>query len=761
MFSPLRLGARGLAGLGLLLALPGRAQCPVAAGCTPGKASSALAAAYNMGIYSVSLGSLTNASGGYADGYRDYSCTPGLAAPVLPVSVPATISVKNGAAPENVRVWIDYNNNGAFGSDELVFSSDNKTLHAGSITPPATAPLGVPLRVRVAADYASGAVPTACSTPEFSQTEDYAVILAANTSKPAAAFVADAATTCSGQVQFSDRSTGGPTGWSWDFGDGTSSSLQNPSHLYAAAGTYQVKLTASNAAGSSVSAATAITYNPAVPVAAACPGLAATANCCNYGIVRVRLGTLDNASADGSAGYQDFSCPQRTNLTVGRTYSLIINTGGTNPHATRAWLDYNNDGAFAASELLGEALSASNPSFSLTVPAAAAVLGRPLRLRLVADGTDTNPQPCKAPTLGQVEDYTVTLVPNTSPPTAAFTSNYVAGACPSPAGTYTLTDQSTDAPTSWRWSFSPNAGVTFVGGTSAASASPQVAFSTPGYYSVTLTVTNANGSNTLTRPNYLLVQLPCRTYCAASGGYGSGSASSFWITSVLVSGVPGATGFNNGTANAAGGYAFYATPSINLTAGTTQPTSQTITITTNQPFSHRTDVWVDYNRDGVFSNTTGASGELLSTFSNTATASFTLAIPPGQGSTRLRVGVALNANLPNPCAVNQGEAEVEDYLINAAQPLATRLAQALPALTVSPNPSPDGQLQVQLSDPAASGRYELAVDNLLGARLLAQTLRLSPAQPAALDLRALPAGVYLLRLTNAQGETALRRVVRE
>lgn len=51
-------------------------------------------------------------------------------------------------------------------------------------------------------------------------------------------------------VTFLDTSSGGPTTWDWDFGDGNSSSLQNPTHTYAAAGTFAVRLTATNAAGS-------------------------------------------------------------------------------------------------------------------------------------------------------------------------------------------------------------------------------------------------------------------------------------------------------------------------------------------------------------------------------------------------------------------------------------------------------------------------------------------------------------------------------
>jgi Tol biopolymer transport system component len=51
-------------------------------------------------------------------------------------------------------------------------------------------------------------------------------------------------------VVFTDLSTGGPAFWSWDFGDGSVSTEQNPSHVYAAAGSYTVSLTAANFDGS-------------------------------------------------------------------------------------------------------------------------------------------------------------------------------------------------------------------------------------------------------------------------------------------------------------------------------------------------------------------------------------------------------------------------------------------------------------------------------------------------------------------------------
>jgi parallel beta-helix repeat protein len=50
-------------------------------------------------------------------------------------------------------------------------------------------------------------------------------------------------------VYFKDNSSNSPTAWNWSFGDGTSSTLQNPKHIYSAAGSYTIKLTVTNIAG--------------------------------------------------------------------------------------------------------------------------------------------------------------------------------------------------------------------------------------------------------------------------------------------------------------------------------------------------------------------------------------------------------------------------------------------------------------------------------------------------------------------------------
>jgi PKD repeat protein len=74
---------------------------------------------------------------------------------------------------------------------------------------------------------------------------------AASPTLPEVAFAADVTSgTAPLTVNFSDKSTGSPTSWLWDFGDNSTATERNVSHTYTAAGNYTVNLTVTNAAGS-------------------------------------------------------------------------------------------------------------------------------------------------------------------------------------------------------------------------------------------------------------------------------------------------------------------------------------------------------------------------------------------------------------------------------------------------------------------------------------------------------------------------------
>lgn len=94
-------------------------------------------------------------------------------------------------------------------------------------------------------------VTLAASNAFGSTTASKTITLTAAAVAPVADFTASATTGVAPlTVTFSDATQGGVTAWTWNFGDGGTSSVQNPSHQYMTAGTYNVSLTASGPGGS-------------------------------------------------------------------------------------------------------------------------------------------------------------------------------------------------------------------------------------------------------------------------------------------------------------------------------------------------------------------------------------------------------------------------------------------------------------------------------------------------------------------------------
>ncbi len=94
--------------------------------------------------------------------------------------------------------------------------------------------------------------------PPYAPVEYYPLPCA---TEPVASFTAVPDEGCAPlDVQFTDTSTGNPTEWLWDFGDGGTSTEQNPLYTYVDPGTFVVTLTATNAEGSDTATGTITVY---------------------------------------------------------------------------------------------------------------------------------------------------------------------------------------------------------------------------------------------------------------------------------------------------------------------------------------------------------------------------------------------------------------------------------------------------------------------------------------------------------------------
>ena len=214
-------------------------------------------------------------------------------------------------------------------------------------------------------------------------------------------------------VNFTDLSTNAPDSWNWTFNPstvtflgGTSSSSQNPQVSFDAAGNYSVTLTAGNIYGND--SETKFNYISAV----SCTYCAAAAsNATEEWISNVTFNTINN-SINTTAGYEDFTNIS-TDVDAGATYNASVSVGSTGNWTEHYWIfiDWNANCDFSdANESydMGQANGTNTLNINVTVPSAVSAGGKRMRVIIMYDD---DPGPCESFTWGQVEDYTVNVLP--------------------------------------------------------------------------------------------------------------------------------------------------------------------------------------------------------------------------------------------------------------------------------------------------------------------------------------------------------------
>ena len=137
---------------------------------------------------------------------------------------------------------------------------------------------------------------------------------------------------CDGNsISFFDNTLGNITGWLWDFGDGNTSTLQNPTHLYATGGTFPVTLTAFDGPCSGTTTIPITIFEMPVPSFTFVPGCATTSTTFTS-TSTIGSGSITVFDWDITGGIPSSASTQNT--------STVYSTGGT--YNVELYIESNN-----------------------------------------------------------------------------------------------------------------------------------------------------------------------------------------------------------------------------------------------------------------------------------------------------------------------------------------------------------------------------------------------------------------------------------
>jgi PKD repeat protein len=300
-------------------------------------------------------------------------------------------------------------------------------------------------------------------------------------------------------VQFTDITTGGPTSWSWSFGDVGTSNVKNPSHTYLSAGTYTVLLTASNAEGMDSVSQTIVVYSVPPHLQVSFTGVP------DSGMAPLSVQFTDTSSGTPTSWYWDFGDGSTSSLQ--NPLHSFQNSGTYQVKLTAA----NAYGSGAATQTITVAVC-PHPQASflaapisgnapLTVQFTDASTGSPTSWLWDFGDGGTGVTRNATHIFSNQGSFVVSLTVSNSCGQATASQTIIVTSCPVPQASFTadknsgpvpltvqFTDISTGSPTSWSWNFGD--------GVTSTTRNPSHTFTSAGTYYVTLTVSSACGSST-------------------------------------------------------------------------------------------------------------------------------------------------------------------------------------------------------------------------------------------------------------------------
>ncbi len=381
-------------------------------------------------------------------------------------------------------------------------------------------------------------------------------------------FTQSATSTCTGNgVSFTNTTTPGTSGSVWYFGDGTTSTLPNPTHAYTTAGTYTVKLV--------------VNYG----------------NCSDSVTHTVTVATGPSTSFTGTP-LASCSAPFTTtftNNTTGAVSYLWLFGDGTTSTSPNPSHTYTANGTYTV-----KLVSTSSNGCTDTLTKAAYVVVQPVIATISGNsvigcapatgsftGSGTSPVPITgyswnfgdggsgtgssvSHTYTTPGTYTLTLTVSAGTCTATTTSLVLVGTKPVAAfsaapttvcvnSLVTFTNASSNA-SNYTWLFGDN--------TVSGSANPTHGYGTPGTYSVMLIASNNGCNDTVVKNNYITVQNPLANFTYA---FVCSNRKQLTFTNTSTGATSYSWNFGDGssavtTANATHTYASYGYYTVTLTA---------------------------------------------------------------------------------------------------------------------------------------------------------------------------------------------------
>lgn len=259
---------------------------------------------------------------------------------------------------------------------------------------------------------------------------DTVVVTATVPTAPTAAFIVSNTAPNRGEVvRFLDQSLNTPSGWRWtvtpsagvQFVGGTTVTSQNPFVTFATGGCYDIKLVATNIAGS----------DSLVRSQYVCVAL--SPYCLNLHLAACTAGFIDEVSMAGTplrnrgtgcaAGsganpaYTFFPASDSTTASVHADSAYTITVRNSSVGGVGVWIDYNSDETFDSTEftlIKQAAVGTAGQAFSVRVPipATAALGATGMRVRNRRNATPSRFDACtQFFSDGETEDYTLTILP--------------------------------------------------------------------------------------------------------------------------------------------------------------------------------------------------------------------------------------------------------------------------------------------------------------------------------------------------------------